>query len=158
MASFCQALYVDCDKIGHDLLCDDVIMDRLIHAFSSKIVKNGKIDRSVLGEIVFSNHEDLNTLNSIVHPEIKSRLEYLITHATNSALVIDGALLEEINVHEWCDEYYVVDADDIAIQQHAKKDLSHIHAMQRSREAYKKNADHVFFNDFSGTGFLEFWK
>ena len=41
MASFCQALYVDCDKIGHDLLCDDVIMDRLIRAFSSKIVKNG---------------------------------------------------------------------------------------------------------------------
>ena len=108
------------------------------------------------GEIVFSNHEDLNILNSIVHPEIKFR-SYLITHATNSALVIDGALLEEINVHEWCDEYYVVDVDDIAIQQHAKKDLSHIHAMQRSRERIK-NADHVFFNDFSGTGFLEFWK
>ena len=50
------------DKLGHEALKQKV--DELVSSFGSTILKDGEVDRKILGPIVFSDPEKLKILNS----------------------------------------------------------------------------------------------
>jgi dephospho-CoA kinase len=65
------AVVVDLDKTGHEVLRQQEIRDRLVGEFGREILDdNGEIDRSRLGNKVFSDKDALSKLNAIVHPAI----------------------------------------------------------------------------------------
>ncbi|MEM7144965.1 MAG: dephospho-CoA kinase [Verrucomicrobiota bacterium] len=66
-----KAQIFDCDVQVHDLLTSGPTRDRLVTEFGGQILdSDGEIDRSCLGDLVFSDSTKRNELESIVHPAI----------------------------------------------------------------------------------------
>lgn len=79
---------IEADKIAHDLLRKADIKNSVISTFGKVLLKNDEIIRNNLAEIVFSDIEQRNKLNSILHPpmltlinEYLDKFEYLILEA-----------------------------------------------------------------------------
>ncbi|WP_027308206.1 dephospho-CoA kinase [Caloramator sp. ALD01] len=74
------------------------------------------INRKKLGQIVFSNNEQLKKLNEITHPiifeKIKKRV-YEINKMNKRVCIIDAALLFESNWYNICDIKWLVYVDKI---------------------------------------------
>lgn len=95
---------INVDKLGHEALENN--KEKLIEAFGQIIIENGKVDRKVLGPIVFSDPDKLKTLNSITHPWMCEETERLTKEHSNS--VINAALLESMGLVRLCDEVLYV--------------------------------------------------
>ncbi len=90
---------IDADRVGHEVIAPGGSAEAaVVEAFGPDILTEGRIDRKKLGSRVFSNHEELERLNAIVHPaikeEIRRRLDDLAQRGHAVAL-IDAALLAE---------------------------------------------------------------
>ena len=68
--------YVDADHVVHELyLPGKPLVAQLTQAFGQEILSaDGGVDRRILGEIVFDDHEKLRRLESIVHPAVQTAL------------------------------------------------------------------------------------
>lgn len=111
-------LVIDADKLGHKALEDK--KERIIKAFGSDIIVNGKVDRKKLGNIVFSSTKQLRLLESIVHPYIKELCIDIINKAEQNVL-INAALLQRGKLVELCDNAIYVKACFITRYMRAKK-------------------------------------
>jgi len=97
------------DKIGHEMLSDPALSSKLIELFGEKIATDGDIDRTKLGNYVFSNPKSLKILNNVLHPAIRKRMQSLIDQSNAEILFFEIPLLFEggleksfdlvINVH-----------------------------------------------------------
>jgi dephospho-CoA kinase len=73
---------------------------------------DGSLDRGAMGELVFSDPAALRDLESIVHPEVRRRLELAIASADAGGtplLVIEAIKLVEAGHARDCDEVWIVD-------------------------------------------------
>lgn len=103
---------IDADKIGHEALDSDYVKEKLILTFGNDILENNKINRRELGELVFENSNNLNILNSIIHPEIRRRiLEEIDKNNDQEFIFIDVALLFEAKFDDLVDKIIVVYVD-----------------------------------------------
>ena len=117
---------IDADKIAHELLMVAEIKEKVVILFGDGILdKTGQIDRSKLGQIVFSDSLKLSELNNILHPPVLARIEQLIIeHKSQSfvkAIVLDISLLAEIGWDKRCDFLIFVDCDEQIRTDRAKK-------------------------------------
>lgn len=78
------------------------------------ILPNGKADRKAIANRVFSNPEQLKTLNGLIHPLVMADIENLIkTYQQNpniKAIVLDVPLLLEVDWGENCDFLIFIDS------------------------------------------------
>ena len=96
------ALVLDCDAIYHDLLRHDPVLLATIEARFPGTVENGNLQRKKLGEIVFSDKNDLLALNKITHTAIRD--EVLRQLEQQPALAaIDAIGLFESGMDRLCD-------------------------------------------------------
>jgi len=63
---------IDADKIAHEVL--DAQHREIAEMFSKDFVKEGKVDRKLLGSIVFSDPEKRKALEGLLHPLIYDRI------------------------------------------------------------------------------------
>ncbi len=99
---------VDLDKVGHMVLGEK--SKELASIFGDIILnENGEVNRKVLGSIVFNDGSKLKLLNNFVHPLIMNKVMALI-NGEHDNICIDGALLFEIGLYEYCSKIIVVDA------------------------------------------------
>lgn len=108
---------IDADKIAHKMLDESVIQQKIISAFGKNILNSdGKINRSKLGDLAFSQAEKLTELTKILHPpvlaEIESQVQHLQNDTTIKAIVIDMPLLLEVGWDKHCDKLIFVDCDE----------------------------------------------
>lgn len=99
------ALVLDCDKVYHDLLETDHELLRELDAAFPGTVRDGVLDRSALGKIVFSDPAALTALNGITHSrvarEVEKRLEdFAMVGGTLAAL--DAVELISSGLSERC--------------------------------------------------------
>ncbi|MEK7795293.1 MAG: dephospho-CoA kinase [Candidatus Hydrogenedentota bacterium] len=90
---------IDADRVAHEIIAPDGAAEAaVIEAFGPSVLADGKIDREKLGALVFGNHARLDTLNEIVHPEVRAeigrRLAALLEKGTRASIV-DAALHAE---------------------------------------------------------------
>jgi len=144
-------ILLDLDTIGHNILNQTDIQEKLVLLFGSKILdKTHHISRKVLGKLVFGDADKLHALNKLIHPQIKKNvLTQLSQNLDASYLFIVGALLDEIGLRKSCDRILVIDADDADIFKAIGPKFTLISPFQRSRSAYLFNADIVVRNDFN---------
>ena len=98
-------LALDCDKIYHELLETNVDMLAEIEARFPAVFKNGKLDRKMLGAIVFAVPEALRDLNAITHRYVREDIyrrlrEYVWQGGT--VAVVDAIALFESGISEDC--------------------------------------------------------
>ena len=107
-----------------------------------------------MGNLVFSDPEQLAVLNSIVHPWMKDEVTRLIAEGKASRYAIDAALLFEIGLDELCDYIVSVDAPDAFIIERVKQyrhwDESKIRKVLESQkylEFLKDRSHFILFNN-----------
>ena len=109
-----QAVWLDCDRIGHELLDTPAILAELAARFGQRILKDGRIDRPALGRIVFADPAALQALNAIVHPPIMAVLKEKQAEAEKQGCplcILDGALLMDVNVRQMVDQVWAISAE-----------------------------------------------
>ncbi len=142
---------VSADSVGHEILKNAEIIEKIGRTFGADVIKNGEIDRKVLGKIVFSDKAQLLKLNEITHPAILQKTFEIIDEISkNSPVILEAAILIEAGWHKyfktvmltWCKPEIQLDRlmtrDNIS-EEEAKKRIS----SQMSFEAKKPFATHI---------------
>lgn len=109
------ATVIDADYLGTEAVKPgSQVLKKLVERFGDRILQaNGSLDRRLMGQIAFSSSENLEALNSIVHPEIIRQITSAIEQAKNKGspvVVVDAALIFEFGIDEIMDRVVVVDA------------------------------------------------
>lgn len=144
---------IDADAVGHEVLQDPTVMEKLIRAFGSNVVRQGQIDRKLLGDIVFQDPQKLEQLNHITHPVITERIQnqvndFLAGSKEAPYLLIEAYGLYQSDLIHMVSEVWAVCADKgLRIQRVMQRQgLTREEATIRvnsqwSDEEYEKRAD-----------------
>ncbi len=80
------------------------IKSKIINLFGEESYKNNQLDRAFIANIVFKNNTKLNTLNSIVHPEVKKHFKKFVKqHKNKHYILYENAILFESKSNLYCD-------------------------------------------------------
>ena len=112
MLSSLGAATIDADRVAHEaILRGAPAYDAVLREFGAGILDaDGQIDRSALGNIVFSDAVKLRRLEAISHPAIRKRIDGLIRDAREEVIVIEAIKLLEGSLKDRVDAVIVVDA------------------------------------------------
>ena len=95
---------VSADSVGHEVLKSSEIIEKIGKAFGAEVIKNGSIDRKILGKIVFSDKAELVKLNEITHPAILQKTFEIIDELSKAApVILEAAILIEAGWHKYFD-------------------------------------------------------
>ena len=98
------------------LTAGGAIMAAIVKAFGPEILeRDGTLDRAALGRIIFSNAENRERLNRIIHPAILRLLRAQVDAAredlpAGTLIVVEAPLLFETNISGWFERIVVVAA------------------------------------------------
>ena len=108
------AYLIDADQIARELVQPHTATwNELIKVFGKEILQeDGSIHRKRLAAKVFSDPEQRNLLNQILHPRIKAEMNRRVKEIgqkdPNAMVVIDAALLIELGDHREMDKVIIV--------------------------------------------------
>jgi len=107
------AYIIDADEIGREVVQKgEKAYNEIVRYFGSDVLLNsGEINRKKLGNIVFSEPEELKVLNDITHPEIVKRISEKIDDLKKAgvkAIIIDAAILIEMGLNKYCDKIWFI--------------------------------------------------
>lgn len=104
-------LVIDADNVSREIVDADQD-DKIKTAFPSCYNKN-VLDRKKLASLVFSDKSELELLNSITHPQIKSRIMQIINDNHQfEHIVVDAPVLIEAGMKDMFDCTVCVTTDD----------------------------------------------
>jgi dephospho-CoA kinase len=156
------ATLIDADQIARELVRPGTpAFLELIQAFGKNILReDGALDRKKLAARIFSDPQQRNILNRVLHPkigeEIQRRIEEVAKRDPAAIVILDAALLLEVGNHGKMDKVIVVtsraeqqlerlkDRDGMA-----PEDARKILASQMPQEEKLKAADYVLRNEGS---------
>lgn len=103
------AAALDADKVAHRVMAPGApAYAAVVAAFGPDIVaENGEIDRQALGEIVFSDPEALQRLESLVHPAVIAEVNAWIATRETPVVVVEAIKLLESGMAETYDAIWV---------------------------------------------------
>jgi dephospho-CoA kinase len=149
------ALTIDADQLAREAIEPGSSgFDEVVAEFSSKVVKDGDIDRAKLGKIVFKDPEKRKKLEAIIHPRVQTALAKKIkTLSPGDILVYEIPLLVETGAADKFDYIITVEADienrlDRLFERGMDEDEAERRiAAQASQEQREAVADSVIIND-----------
>lgn len=151
---------IEADRIGWEILERKEIIQEILDVFGN-ILKDGKVDRKKLGNIVFSNKRKLKIFNAIVHPPLLQKLKREIDKRSGKVIVVNAALIFEWEIEHWFDKIILVTAEKKKrIDRLLKNNLTRKEAIQRinsqmdEKEKIKKS-DFIIENNGTKTQLKE---
>jgi dephospho-CoA kinase len=141
------------DSVTHELLGDEEVRAALIERWGPGIAPNGEVDRARVGEIVFDDPEQLEWLESQLHPRVaahvadwRARLEPEVEIA-----VVEVPLLFEATLEDAFDATVAVVADDRIREERlvrrGQPGLEGREGRQLEQAEKEDRADHVIRNE-----------
>ena len=102
---------LDTDIVGHELLKNN---EQVIKSFREyDIMEGSEISREKLGKIVFNDKSKLELLNSILHPQIREKIEeFFRANSKEECVFVSIPLLFEANMQDMFDKIVFIYADD----------------------------------------------
>lgn len=85
--------HLDIDKIGHYVTDLPTIQEQLVEKFGEDVLKNNKINRKVLGKIVFKKEKNMQILTELTWPKMEELIDNFIEENRNNIIVLDWQLL-----------------------------------------------------------------
>lgn len=107
------------DKIAHELI-NGAAFDAIASAFPESVVDN-KIDRQLLGQVVFADAAKKQHLEKILHPMIRLRNIDFARNADAGFVVIEIPLLFESDAQSYCDYTIALNVSRETLQKRALK-------------------------------------
>lgn len=102
------------DDLAKEIVNNDAELQLKIRALlgDEAYDASGRYDRAFVAQKVFDNVNQLNQLNSLIHPAVKKDFERWVEDQNETFLFKETALLFELKLHEACDRSILVTADD----------------------------------------------
>lgn len=130
----------------------------IVEHFGEEILdEQGELNRSKLAGIVFTNNEELEVLNSIVHPAVKTEVKRIMEEEAKKGtklFILESALLVEEDYGVYCDELWFIYVKDsirknrlIYARGYDSQKVDDIIASQLSKKEFLKNCDRVIDNN-----------
>jgi len=106
------AYSIDADALSHRTYSKGAPgYQQVIDKFGKWLInKDGEIDRSKLGNLVFSDPEAMAQLEEIVHPLVRQASEILLKRASQPVVIIEAIKLLESDLRKMCDSIWVTNA------------------------------------------------
>lgn len=113
MEAFYHARVLKTDEVAYKLQePGNFCYDEIVRVFGREMLDgDGRINRTNLGNLVFSDVGQLEKLNRIVHPSVKQYVREEIERARKegvSIFLLESALLMEDHYEELCDELWYI--------------------------------------------------
>lgn len=153
---------IDADLIAHDVARQKDVLEEIRCAFGDSVIADdGQLDREAMAEIVFSNAEKKDQLESIITRRVIDRVTEFIElyragtlYAKDDVVFIDAPTLFETGAEKLTDEVWVVTCDlKTRIARAVGRDGADISgieariAAQMPEEEKKDKADVIINND-----------
>jgi len=145
------------DELSKQLLVEDKkLKDKIIKEFGEESYTGNKVNRKYLADKVFSKPDNVDLINSIVHPVVikktESDIEKLLE--TNDLVFAEAALIYEADMEKIFDYIVLVTADEkirmnrkIKYDNYTEEQFLKRNENQIPDEEKKKRADFVFENN-----------
>lgn len=131
------AIIIDADKVSRKVVMPgEPAYAEIRKVFGDQVfLQDGNINRKLLGQIIFNDHEKRNMLNIITHPRIIAEFNKMIAQYEkkgHEAIVLEVPLLLETGMDKIVDEVWLVAVDEkTQIQRIGKRDgLTKAEALQ----------------------------
>jgi dephospho-CoA kinase len=148
---------IDLDVLAKQVSGTEEVKEDIKRVFGEFYVKeDNTVNVELLRDCVFRNTEQLRTLEGIVHPRIIREMERqaaLRGTAGDKAVIIDGPLIFETDLHKRLDKIVVVSADINIIKKRLLgrgmdgEDIERRMTNQIPLKEKEKAADYVVFNN-----------
>ena len=155
------AYTIDADKVVHSLLENPEIIEKIRQAFGDEVIKNGKVNKKKLAEIVFSDYKKKKILESILHPQVFKEIQNFFKEIEKkdpcAVAIADVPLMIETGSYKNYDVVIVVYAPkELQLKRLTEKGMTEEEALSRINaqmdiEEKKKYADIIIEN----TGTIE---
>lgn len=149
------------DDLAKEIVNNDAELQLKIRALlgDEAYDASGRYDRAFVGQKVFDNVNQLNQLNSLIHPAVKKDFERWVEDQDETFLFKETALLFELKLHEACDRSILVTADDeIRIRRVMERDnktTGQVQAIINRQMPENEKAAMADFVIFNNEGFAE---
>jgi dephospho-CoA kinase len=146
---------LEADKAGHELLQDPEVKQAVVALLGPGVVgADGELDRTRIGEVVFSDEEMRNRYNGIIHPCLLSRIKEWLDarRETGEAAVVAAALIPEWGIEGWFHEVWCIRCSDETALSRWKRDPEtywRIRKAQYAPERKQAQAERVIDNERS---------
>lgn len=147
---------ISCDEIVHNLLEEENIKKKVASIFGKDILKNGKIDKKQISEIIFKNKHKKKQLENLIHPLVFKKIDEEINKKVDrikdkGIIVIEIPLLFETKSEKQFDYIVVVSTPPEIIKERLKekwddKEIELRWGNQIPLNYKEKNADFVIDN------------
>ena len=154
-----KASIILADIVGHEVMePGEDAYEQIVHHFGREILEeDGRIDRRILGSIVFGAPDQLKILNQIVHPAVKHEILKRIEEARLENVpyvVVEAALFLEENYDAFCDETWYIYTNEERRRERLKSSrgytderIDQILASQKSHEEFLERCQFVIDNN-----------
>jgi dephospho-CoA kinase len=96
------AVVVDSDQIAREVVeRGSKGFNQVVAQFGDGILKNGDINRSALGELVFRDQDKLHKLEAITHPLIRQAFAKIVDESPKDSIIINQIPLLVESKHEY---------------------------------------------------------
>lgn len=157
------AKIIDCDELYHKMLLHDTDMISDIEQAFPEAVTDGKVDRKILGSVVFHNPAALERLNAITHGHIRDNIQSILERCAMEGkhlAAVDAIALIESGIASDCDMVFgVLSQRENRLNRIMKRDNIDRQAAESRLNAQKpdsffaENCDHVLYNDSTEDSF-----
>lgn len=146
----------DCDSRAKSLMDNsDEIKAEIAQQISSKVVKDGSINRPLLASIVFADKQQLSKLNSIVHTHVKRDLTAWAERQADAKIVfVETAILYGSGLHQVVDcDWRVIAPEEVRIarvinrNKATREQVKQRIASQAQEECYRHISTSQIVND-----------
>lgn len=140
-----NSFIIDADIIGQGALEEK--QGEIIKAFGKEIIKNGRIDRKILADIVFSNKDKLKRLNKITHPLIIKEIKERVKNSKSTLTIIVAPFLIETGLHSLVDKTILVVCEKEKILKRMKRKGWEVSDVLRRMENQPPDDKRIPFSD-----------
>lgn len=104
-----DAIHIDIDKIGHDVVTIDDVKKELIKTFGEDVLINNEISRKKLGNIVFNSSQAMDKLTKITWQYMEREVDKLLLENKDKVIILDWLLLPKTKYFKICDKRILLD-------------------------------------------------
>lgn len=104
-----NAINIDIDEIGHDVLMKREVKKELNNCFGDTIIIDNIVDRKRLGEIVFNSRNEMEKLSNVTWKYMEQEIDKLISENKDKIIILDWALLPLTKYFDICDIKILLD-------------------------------------------------
>lgn len=113
------------DELAHQALSHEDVFKAIISRWGLKVIKNDNVDRKAIAKIVFENKDELDFLNSIVHPKVLKLMQNLVDESYEHIICFEVPLLFEANLRK-CFDYVILVTASYQFRLFRLKDRSYL--------------------------------